>query len=286
MPAVVPYIGRFAPSPSGDLHLGSLVTALGSYLQARSKQGQWRLRIDDLDTPRVVPGASERICETLQAHGLAWDGPVYYQSEHLEEYAEALEFLQSKGLVYPCDCTRKAIKQLGPIYTQICKHKPSVSSPHALRFANSPAKPWLNDNRLGRVDIDQQAASEDFILKRRDGLFAYHLASVVDDIAMSITEIVRGEDLLVPTACQVSLFNALEAPLPQFMHLPLVCFADGRKYSKQNHAPSLAEQSPLNNLRQAMSYLGLDLSDEVKLKTVEDHIQWALQHWSKATRSN
>lgn len=260
--------------------MGSLVTALGSYLQARQARGLWRLRIDDIDPPRVASNASEQIQYALLCHGLQWDGEVYYQSHHLGDYQQALAHLQEQQRVYRCDCTRKQIKTLGQYYQQTCKHKQTVGEPFAWRLDNQGSLEQFYDKRLGWVSIDSQAASEDFILKRRDGLFAYHLASVVDDINMQVSEVVRGEDLLNPTACQVALYQLLAYPVPDFVHLPLVCSSDGKKLSKQNHAAPLNLQTPQANLCQALRYLHIDLPKALYGGKISELLDWAVTNWT------
>ncbi|GAA0854544.1 tRNA glutamyl-Q(34) synthetase GluQRS [Aliiglaciecola litoralis] len=275
------YIGRFAPSPSGHLHLGSLVTALGSYLQAKAQQGKWRLRIDDIDPPRIMPGAIEHIQSALWVHGLKWDDEIVYQSDHSAEYESALQSLLANNKIYRCECTRAQIKAAGGRYAGTCRDKTSVSAPFSLRFKHTNPVSNLNDGYLGHITIDPSATNEDFIVKRKDGLYAYHLASVVDDIAMGVTEIVRGEDLLLPTACQWSLFHAFEAQPPKTMHLPLVAFKDGRKYSKQNNAPALDLTQPKQNLQHALGYLGIEITPQAAQMEVVPLLNWAITQWQQ-----
>ncbi|WJG09144.1 tRNA glutamyl-Q(34) synthetase GluQRS [Aliiglaciecola sp. LCG003] len=273
------YIGRFAPSPSGPLHMGSLVTALGGFLQAKVHNGIWRLRIDDIDPPRIVPGAVESIQSSLIAHGLLWQDEVVMQSHNQQRYQKALHQLSESGLVYFCECTRQQIKAKGPYYAGTCKYKTNLTPPYSVRFNNPGGVCSIEDNRLGTVSTDPVATGEDFIVKRKDGLYAYHLASVADDIAMGITEIVRGEDLLLPTACQWSLFRALQKTPPQCMHLPLVTFADGRKFSKQNYAPALDNNCAAQNLTEALSYLNLQVPVEIVHSGVNEVLHWAIEKW-------
>lgn len=273
------YIGRFAPSPSGPLHLGSLVTALGSYLQAKSLNGKWLLRIDDIDPPRTVSGAIEEIQSTLLVHGLRWDNELVLQSNNSHRYEAALHTLIQSNQVYPCECTRAQIKATGGYYSGVCREKTQVRKPYSMRFKHDHKIARLADGYLGEVDIDPTICADDFIVKRKDGLYAYHLASVADDIAMGITEIVRGEDLLLPTACQWSLFLALDATPPKCMHLPLVTFDDGRKFSKQNNAPALDLTKPRSNLIQALSYLHIAVSDDARDYALTDLLRWAVEQW-------
>ncbi len=277
------YVGRFAPSPSGPLHMGSLVTALGSYLQAKVHDGKWLLRIDDIDPPRMIAGSSEGIQATLSAHGLNWDGDPVFQSNNYERYEKALNTLHSLNATYPCVCTRAQIKVKGDHYTGTCRDKHQVQGVSSLRFKNDSCIRQIYDDYLGMVSVDPAATGEDFIVKRKDGLYAYYLASVADDIAMGITEIVRGEDLLLPTACQWSLFNALGATPPSSMHLPLVTLKDGRKLSKQNGAVGLDCNKPLENLTEALAYLNIVVSKTDKVNTPNALLELALELWRSKT---
>ncbi len=276
------YVGRFAPSPSGPLHLGSLVTALGSYLRAKSQQGKWLLRIDDLDPPREVPGASDDILFTLEQHGLLWDGEPLYQSQRTSHYQAGLEKLQSDNLTYACECTRKQIKLQGPYYSGSCCNKNLSESGLAIRFRNNFTVTSLLDQHLGKIKADPIATSEDFIVKRKDGYYAYHLAAVVDDIFQQVTEIVRGADLLQPTLCQLALYQALGATPPKFLHLPVISTAVGMKLSKQNHAQAIMANAAPQNLVHALHLLGLTPSDDIDKTKVTDILNWAVAHWSLA----
>jgi len=277
------YIGRFAPSPSGPLHLGSLVTALGSFLQARVNNGKWLLRVDDLDTPRVVKGSIEQILQSLESHGLCWDDSIFFQNKNHRLYSQILTTLTENNLTYQCDCSRQQVKQAGQFYTGTCRTKANVSEPYAVRFLNRSTMPCFEDKLLGQLNVEPAAASEDFVLKRRDGLIAYHLASVADDIQMGITEIVRGADLIMPTACQIALFNALEAELPSFIHLPIVTFSDGRKLSKQNHAPAIQDENAVENLCDALRFLGFSVPTTLAKGSVKSVIDWSIENWSLST---
>ncbi len=277
------YVGRFAPSPSGPLHLGSLVTALGSYLQAKIHDGEWILRIDDIDTPRIAEGAIDQIQQSLISHGLHWDGNVVFQSARQQFYENTLEKLIAKNQAYQCECSRQEIKKAGAYYTGTCRNKTNVSQPYSYRFLNDQKVTSLQDELMGELQIDPTASSEDFVLKRRDGLIAYHLASVTDDIDMGVTQIVRGSDLITPTACQISLFSALGATRPSFIHLPIVCFDDGRKFSKQNHAPGLDNENAAGNLFSALTFLGFTPPEKLQNTDVQSIINWAIEHWSLTT---
>ncbi|WP_410474831.1 tRNA glutamyl-Q(34) synthetase GluQRS [Guyparkeria sp. TX1] len=264
------YHGRFAPTPSGPLHAGSLVAALGSFLDARAHSGRWSLRIDDTDQARSRRDAIEAILEQLQAHGLAVDGEVIFQSERTARYEAALARLESAGRVYRCNCTRarlrdwaeqhgQAIGAIGPLYPGFCREQPAAAHErHAWRFRVGEHRRTVADRRLG--EITQRLATEvgDPVLRRADGPIAYHLANVVDDDEMGITQVVRGEDLANLTPLHVELAEALELRVPGYLHLPLVNGPDGRKLSKTNHATPLDNQRAMENLRQAAGVLGLD----------------------------
>lgn len=257
-----PYIGRFAPSPSGPLHFGSLIAAVGSYLRARALGGQWLVRIEDIDPPREMPGAADRILRTLEAHGLHWDGELMYQSRRSERYDAILDRLIREGLCYPCSCTRKRVQSLGGLYDGHCRTQPPEPGPVALRLHNTSAVSCFEDGLLGAIQTDRPFAAEDFILKRRDGLYAYQLAVVVDDHDQGITEVVRGNDLLEATVRQLTLFAQLGWTAPAYLHLPLAVWSDGHKLSKQNHAPALDDQHPTANLLLALRFLGQPVEPE------------------------
>lgn len=249
-------IGRFAPSPSGELHFGSLIAALGSYLHARSQSGKWLVRIEDIDPPREVPGAATRILQQLEQHGLHWDGEVLWQSQRHEAYREALAWLKQQGHSYYCTCTRSRIKQIGGFYDGYCRTRNRGPADAALRLrVESPVK-HFSDILRGEVVADAALAQEDFIIHRRDGLFAYNLAVMVDDHFQGVTEVVRGADLIEPTVRQITLYQRFGWPVPRYLHLPLAVSADGNKLSKQNHAPPLPEGDPRPALVEALRFLG------------------------------
>lgn len=287
MQAQAPYIGRFAPSPTGPLHLGSLAAALGSYLDAKVHQGQWLLRIEDIDEGRCNATSAEHIVHTLKRHGLQWQGEVWVQSQRHSVYQHALERLNTLDLTYPCACTRKEIDEananrpLGEnrIYPGTCRHgMPVGREARAIRF-RCPAEPvqWL-DHRLGQLNDDLNASSGDFVLKRGDGFWAYHLVVVVDDLASKVTHIVRGEDLTDTTARQLAVWAALQSGLdagavvqpPAYWHLPVILAADGQKLSKQTGALAVPEHDPVLNLNTVWQHFGLN---KIKATTAT---QWLL----------
>jgi len=275
------YRGRFAPSPSGELHFGSLVAALGSYLDARYHQGKWLVRIEDIDPPREVAGASDSILNTLEQFGLHWDEPVVYQSQRHDFYQEQLRLLAEQGYCYGCDCTRKMIMQQGGLYRGHCLNKSSelLGSPHSTRLVNQQGVAQFDDRLLGRISVDHDFANEDFILKRKDGLYAYQLVVVLDDIEQGITDIVRGSDLLEVTTRQMSLYQQLSQPVAGYLHLPLAITDNGLKLSKQNHAKALNLSQRKVLLVQALKFLGQNISPQYQDFTLEQMLEYATKHW-------
>lgn len=287
-------IGRFAPSPTGPLHAGSLLAALASYLDARAHQGQWLLRIEDVDTPRCIPGADRTIVQQLSACGLVSDAAVVYQSQRTGLYQAALDQLVSRGWAYPCGCSRKEIetaqalqgharaRHSAPVYPGTCRQGLHGKAARAWRLnvqrvlddLKLPTPLMWHDRRLGPHSQDVVQAVGDFVLKRADGLWAYQLAVVVDDAAQGVTHIVRGQDLSDNTARQIVLQHALGLPTPAYLHTPLVWGEDGEKLSKQNGAQSLDVREPLRVLNQAAAALGLPACTT----TVAN----ALQEWTLA----
>ena len=268
------YIGRFAPSPTGLLHAGSLVAALASWLDARAHGGLWRVRIEDTDTPRCVTGAGQQILQQLARCGLLPDGDVLWQSQRGDVYQQALDRLVAEGLAYPCGCSRKDIEaaQASPtarhkaqVYPGTCRSglhgKPARAwrlNVQAVREARGlPALTTWHDRRLGEQSEDVAQEVGDFVLRRADGLWAYQLAVVVDDAAQGITDVVRGQDLCDNTARQIVLQRALGLPTPRYLHTPLVLSANGEKLSKQNGAAPLDLRDPMAALNRAAQALGL-----------------------------
>ena len=263
-----PYRGRFAPTPSGPLHFGSLVAALGSYLDAKAHGGAWLVRMEDVDPPRVVAGAADAILRSLEAYGFEWDGPVMWQGRRGEAYQTALERLVAAGLVYGCACTRKTIAEIsrmgvdGPVYPGTCRGRPAGEGT-AWRFLVPESRVAFQDLLLGRVACDVAGECGDFALKRADGVFAYQLAVVVDDAEQGISHVVRGADLLTSTPRQIVLQQALGYPTPAYLHLPVALDAAGEKLSKQTLAAPLDDADPLPALRRAARFLGMAMDDRV-----------------------
>ncbi len=277
------YLGRFAPSPSGTLHFGSLVAALGSFLQARSYRGQWHVRIEDIDPPREIPGAADAILRQLTHYGLYWDGPVVYQSQRSQAYLDVLSELARQGLSYNCDCTRARIQQLGGLYDGHCRQRCLSTRHAAVRLRQTRPVLSFIDRLRGEIHADPALAREDFIIRRRDGLFAYNLAVVVDDAALGVTEVVRGADLIEPTVRQLALYRQLGYKEPGYLHLPLALTPAGTKLSKQNHAPTLSDGDPLPVLADALVFLNQPLAQGWRDLTLESMLDWAIRHWSPAS---
>ncbi len=253
------HVGRFAPTPSGPLHFGSLIAALGSYCEARHRGGEWHLRIDDLDTPRNAPGAVDTILHSLEAYGFEWDGEVDFQSRHLQEYHEALERLRSADMTYPCACTRKQVGT-GPYPGTCANGLATGATARAVRVRVDSACIEYQDRIQGCQSCRLADESGDFIIHRADGQISYHLATVLDDARIKTTDVIRGADLLTTTARHRYLQSLLGLPQPAYAHLPVVCYKDGRKYSKQNHAAPLETDRCIPCLLAALEFLGQDTS--------------------------
>ncbi len=286
---VTEYRGRFAPSPSGPLHFGSLVAALGSYLDARSQDGVWLLRMEDIDPPREEPGAADSILATLELFGMEWDGQVLYQSSRIDAYANAAESLFSSGLAYRCSCSRREIQDSvfkgseGLIYPGTCRngHDPSREV-HTLRVITDSVEIGFADLIHGRFKQDLEHDVGDFVIRRADGLYAYQLAVVVDDAFQNITNIVRGSDLLFSTPRQVYLQQLLGLPKTEYTHLPLVMGDDGRKLSKQSLAWPVDTSNPLTTLLNAAEFLG-QKPDRDRPSNLNEFWEWAIAAWSITT---
>jgi len=287
------YIGRFAPSPSGPLHFGSLVSALASYLDAKANRGQWLVRMEDLDPPREQPGAASAILQSLDDHELHWDGEVIYQSQRHHAYQQCLDALLDVGLAYPCACSRQDLASMGGIYNGHCRiHKPVDGQICSLRLKlyDLPDRKTADEIRFddliqGMQIQNLRTQAGDQILKRRDGYFAYQLAVVVDDIAQGITHIIRGSDLLEVTGRQLFFFELLGAPLPAFGHVPLAMQANGQKLSKQNHAKEIDGKLASRNLWRGLEFLGQNPPAALADSSTQEVLDWGLHHWQRATIS-
>ncbi|TVT46997.1 MAG: tRNA glutamyl-Q(34) synthetase GluQRS [Denitromonas halophila] len=280
-------VGRFAPSPSGPLHFGSVVAAVGSYLSARGAGGRWLLRIEDVDALRSMPDAAERIIATLARLGFEWDGPIVWQHARLEAYADALQSLRDQGRVYGCACTRKMLADApraadgSARYPGTCRAGllPGQSA-RAWRFRVSPGVVRFDDDVQGPMAEDVLADVGDFVLLRADGLFAYQLAVVLDDAAAAVTEVVRGIDLLPSTARQIALQQALALPTPRYAHLPVVVDAAGQKLSKQSLARAVDELPDTQVLFDALVCLGQSPPVDLRGAPLAQIWAWAQAHWS------
>lgn len=283
------YVGRFAPSPTGPLHFGSLITAVASYCMAKQHQGEWLIRIDDLDQPRVVDGMADTILHQLESFGLFWDGNVSYQSQRTERYAEILNQLEHRKLIYPCWCSRKEILASaphfgveGPVYPRSClKQLNRKASNPAQRLKTTMETTYFKDEIQG--DVQQILAKDvgDFTLCRGDGVFSYQLAVVVDDHDCGVTHVVRGRDLLASTPRQIYLFKCLQFPIPTFTHLPLALDISGEKISKRHHQVSqLDAQASQNYLFQSLHFLGQSPPNDLVNSPVETIIQWGVNNFS------
>ncbi|MEZ8573236.1 tRNA glutamyl-Q(34) synthetase GluQRS [Vibrio splendidus] len=275
------YIGRFAPSPSGPLHFGSLVAALGSYFQAKSNQGQWLVRMEDLDPPREMAGAADLILKTLEAYHLFWDGEVVYQSQRHGLYQAQIDQWVADNQAYYCQCTRKQIKSLGGFYNGHCRNAGLIDSgEQAVRLCMDFPVESFDDVRHSTIQIPKALAEEDFIIKRRDGLFAYNLAVVLDDIDQGVTEVVRGADLIEPTGRQISLYKTLKQKTVSYLHLPLATDGLGNKLSKQNHATAIDLDNPKPTLLDAMRFLGFGIPRALCEASMDEILLWGTQQWN------
>ena len=274
------YIGRFAPSPTGDLHFGSLVAALGSYLQARANDGQWLVRIENIDPPREVAGAARRQLKTLAEHGLISDQPVRWQADSRPDHLAALERLIDSGKAFHCACTRSDLPTDG-IYPGTCRNGlPSGKAPRSVRLRAGEETISFQDGVQGRCGQTPARQTGDFVIRRADGLVAYQLAVVVDDAMAGVTEVVRGADLIESTGRQIMVYQALELPLPDYLHLPLIVDADGRKLSKSEGDDPVHRQPPAANIREALEVLGH--SPPAGRNTIDELLAWAIQHWKSS----
>jgi glutamyl-Q tRNA(Asp) synthetase len=262
------YRGRFAPSPTGPLHFGSLVAALASCLDARAAHGEWLLRIEDVDRVRAVPGAADDVLRTLEAFGFPWDGEVAYQSRRTALYEDALDALRRSGAAYDCACSRRDVARAGhvgaegPVYPGTCRNGlPASATPRAVRVRTDDGPIQAADAVYGAHSQRLESALGDFVVRRADGFFAYQLAVVVDDADQRITHVVRGADLLASTPRQVYLQGLLGLPTPAYAHVPVVIDAAGRKLSKRDAAHPVDPRDPLHALRAAWRFLGQ--ADEV-----------------------
>jgi len=281
------YTGRFAPSPTGPLHFGSLIAAVASYCEAKSHQGKWLVRMEDLDKPREIPGAATTILHQLENFGFEWDGAILYQSQRSEAYAAALEQLKQNNLVYPCTCTRKEIADSstslgieGLIYPGTCLRQPlKQQSALAWRIKTPDRVITFHDAIQGDISQNLQHDIGDFILKRADGLFAYQLAVIVDDAEQGITHVVRGADLLNSTPRQIFLQQTLHYPIPTYAHVPVAANAAGEKLSKQTLAQPIHIKNCADLLFHALQFLGQNPPESLQSEAKHIIWQWAFANW-------
>lgn len=278
MPQSPAYTGRFAPTPSGYLHFGSLVAALASYLDARSAGGVWRVRMEDLDPPREVPGAQAAILHTLEAYGFEWDGPVLRQSDRHEAYAAVVSRLLSQGLAYACHCSRKQLEGFD-IYPGTCRNAGLAHQNSAIRLRVPELEYHFRDRVQG--EFRQHLAREvgDFIIQRRDGLYAYQLAVVLDDAFQGMTDIVRGADLLDNTPRQLYLQELLGLPQPRYLHVPLLIQPDGHKLGKRYRSPPLPADQAASLLCRGLRALGQTPEPSLEKATPRQVLDWGIANW-------
>ena len=283
------YRGRFAPTPSGPLHFGSMVAAAGSYLDAKSGGGRWLLRIDDLDPPRVLPGAADAILRCLENFGMHWDEEVVYQSTRGEAYRDTLEHLRGRKLVYPCGCSRKGVEEAamavgidGPVYPGTCRNgMPAGHTMRSLRVRTDDIAVEFEDQLQGRVRQQLAAEIGDFVLRRADGAFSYHLACAVDDADAGITHVVRGADLIASTPRQIYLQRLLGLPTPEYLHLPVAVNANREKLSKQTLAQAVDSGRPAATLGRILQFLGHAPPSELAGEDVEALWSWGIENWRR-----
>jgi glutamyl-Q tRNA(Asp) synthetase len=282
------YIGRFAPSPTGDLHLGSLLAAVGSYLDARHNGGRWLVRMEDLDTPRVVPGSADRILRTLEGFGLQWDGDVIYQSQRNDVYVAALDQLQTAGLTFQCSCSRRELagnEDAG--YPGTCRNGPTrLRVVTATRFRVPPEVVVFLDDAIQGPSSFCTPELGDIVIKRKDGIFAYQLAVIVDDASQHVTNVVRGADLLLSTAWQILLQRALSLPTPGYAHLPLVVEQSREKLGKSRHSVPVEPRHASAYLTTVLRMLNHPPPLELENDTPAQLLAWATRHWNVVALSH
>ena len=278
-----PYIGRFAPSPTGPLHFGSLLAAVASFLEARHRGGQWLLRVEDIDPPREQPGATDDILRVLENYGFEWDGPISYQSTSQDAHVDAIQSLKDAGKAYPCGCSRRDLAAvprgpLGVIYPGTCRNG-CVASDFALRVLTDDIPVGFDDQLQGSQVQRLESESGDFIILRRDGLIAYQLAVVVDDNLQGITHVLRGVDLMDSTPRQVWLQQLLGYSTPEYCHIPVAINERGQKLSKSHGAKGVAIDQAETNLVSALEMLGQRPPRDLRSAPLSEVWQWAQEHW-------
>ena len=283
------YRGRFAPSPTGPLHFGSIVAAVASYLEARVRGGEWLVRIEDLDPPRVVPRSTDEILRTLDACGMEWTGKIVYQSTRSDAYHAALHELRQRGTLYACACSRREIADSGVtgiegyVYPGTCRDGlPAGRAARAWRVETEDALIAFEDAIQGRIEQNLARDIGDFVLYRADHVYAYQLAVAIDDAEQGITDIVRGADLLDSTPRQIYLQRLLGLPTPQYAHVPVAVNERGEKLSKQTHARAIGTRNVSSSIVRALRFLGHDAPESLESAHVRDIWKWADENWSLA----
>jgi glutamyl-Q tRNA(Asp) synthetase len=281
-----PYVGRFAPSPTGPLHFGSLLAAVASYLQARSRSGRWLLRIEDIDPPRQQDSAIEEILTALECYGFEWDGPVTYQSQNADRHLQIVAELFAAGLAYPCSCSRRDLATakrgpLGAIYPGTCRDA-AHGDQFAVRIRTDAAPVEFTDALQGARCQHLEPESGDFVIRRRDGLVAYHLAVVVDDFDQGVTEVVRGIDLLDSTPRQIYLQRLLDYSTPGYLHIPVAENSQGQKLSKLTGAPAIPLEHVNRTLVGALQALGQRPPPDLTARALDEIWIWSIENWRPA----
>ncbi|MBA1277075.1 MULTISPECIES: tRNA glutamyl-Q(34) synthetase GluQRS [Pseudomonadaceae] len=279
LPSTSNYIGRFAPTPSGYLHFGSLIAALASYLDARAVGGRWLLRMEDLDPPREMPGAQDAIMQALEAYGFEWDGSMQRQSERHAVYEEMIERLLREGLAYPCLCSRKQLEAYPGPYPGFCRDAGQPLENAAIRLRVPNLEYRFTDRVQGKFGQHLGREVGDFVIRRRDGLFAYQLAVVLDDAWQGVTDVVRGADLLDSTPRQLYLQELLGLPQPRYLHVPLIIQPDGHKLGKSYRSPPLQPEQATPLLLRALRALGQPTAPELNDALPGEVLAWAVPRW-------
>ena len=285
----MPYVGRFAPSPTGPLHVGSLIAVLASYLHARRAAGQWLVRIEDIDPPREVPGAADRILATLEAFDLEWDRAVHYQSARLARYAAVAQSLLEDGRAFHCSCTRSELQEtsevgeLGARYPGLCRPRATHDRATAIRVRVDQGDVNFVDGLQGAQTHDLSALTGDYVIVRKDALPAYHLAAVLDDAEFGITHVVRGIDLLQATAVHIHLQRVLGVASPDYLHVPILVNEAGQKLSKQTGAAAVDDEAAASTAVTLLAYLGVRTPRELVGARPRELWSWAVDTWDPAS---
>ncbi|THB72330.1 MAG: tRNA glutamyl-Q(34) synthetase GluQRS [Gammaproteobacteria bacterium] len=280
------YIGRFAPSPTGPLHFGSLVAAVGSYLEAKTNHGKWLLRVEDIDPPREVKGATKNIISTLEQFGFEWDEHITYQSRRYEIYQEYIDQLLHRSLAYSCGCSRKEIAKTatrsanGLIYPGTCRIGLGNKEPRSVRLLTENIDINFHDLVQGVIIQNLETESGDYVIKRADGLYAYNLAVVIDDQLSGITDIVRGHDLLACTCQHIYLQRVLHFDTPRYAHLPIAINKSGQKLSKQNLAKEIDTHNKAQALFNALTFLNQNPDKQLLESDLDSIWNWSIENWN------